>query len=94
MKTLFVATAAFAALVMVAPIGKAYAGQCYNTWMPRMLASQPYTPQRVAASNGFANCVSNNMANAYTAAEREDAADDWKFGSAMTTKAKEYLANH
>lgn len=54
-----------------------------------MLASQPYTPQRMAASNGFSNFVSNNMANAYTEAEREDAADDWKLASAMMTKGRE-----
>jgi hypothetical protein len=78
MRTLFLATAAFAALVMVAPVGSAHAGVCGDTWGQRALQFQPNTPGRMAAVNGWIACVNNNVANAYTPAEVEAAAEEYK----------------
>lgn len=52
MKTLLLATAAFAALVIVAPIGSAHAGVCSDMWGNRAVRYGPNTPQRMAAVNG------------------------------------------
>jgi hypothetical protein len=94
MKTLFLATAAFAALVMVVPIGTAHAGVCRDMWFPRVLAAPMNTPQRLAAATGWFSCVQNNMDNAYTPAELDAATEEYKEARNITTAGRELLAKH
>jgi hypothetical protein len=94
MRTLFLTTAAFVALVMIAPVGAAHAGVCRDTWLNRALQHQPNTPGRVAAVNGWISCINNNMSNAYTPAELDAATEEYKEFRNLTTAGREWLANH
>jgi hypothetical protein len=93
-KTLLVTTVAFAALVMVAPVGVAHAGVCRDMWLPRVLAAPMNTPQRLAAATGWFSCVQNNLDNAYTPAELDAATEEYKEARNITTAGRALLAKH
>jgi hypothetical protein len=87
MRTLFLATAAFAALVMIMPVG-AHAGVCSDMWGNRAVHYGPNTPQRIAAVNGWIACIQNNMTNAITSDEKSAALTEYQDFQELTAAGR------